>query len=85
MLVGVVLLLAGRMEVALDGDCREMSQQLRAEPVAAPFGHHEQILEVDARFAGQQVVLEFVVDPTGKPTQLASATLARRFLNSWVP
>ena len=32
--------------------------------------------EVDARFAGQQVVLEFVVDPTGKPTQLASATPA---------
>jgi TonB family protein len=32
--------------------------------------------EVDARFAGQQVVLEFVVDPTGKPTLLASATPA---------
>ena len=32
--------------------------------------------EVDARFAGQQVVLEFVVDPTGKPTQLASTTPA---------
>lgn len=31
--------------------------------------------EVDPRFAGQQVVLEFVVDPTGKPTHLASTTL----------
>lgn len=30
--------------------------------------------EVDARFAGQKVELEFVVDPTGKPTLLASAT-----------
>jgi TonB family protein len=32
--------------------------------------------EVDARFVGQQVVLEFVVDPTGKPTQLVSASPA---------
>jgi TonB family protein len=30
--------------------------------------------EVDARFAGQKVELEFVVDPTGTPTLLASAT-----------
>ena len=30
--------------------------------------------EVGSRFAGQQVVIEFVVDPAGKPTQLASAT-----------
>ena len=32
--------------------------------------------EVDSRFAGQQVVLEFVVDATGKPTLLASASPA---------
>jgi TonB family protein len=32
--------------------------------------------EVDARFAGQQVVLEFVVDATGTPTQIASTTPA---------
>ncbi len=30
--------------------------------------------EVATRFAGQQVVLEFVVDPAGKPTLIASAT-----------
>ncbi len=30
--------------------------------------------EVDSRFAGQQVVLEFVVDTTGKPAQIASTT-----------
>ncbi|MDI1337103.1 MAG: TonB family protein [Lacunisphaera sp.] len=30
--------------------------------------------EVATRFAGQLVMLEFVVDPTGKPTHLASAT-----------
>jgi TonB family protein len=30
--------------------------------------------EVSARFAGQQVVLEFVVDATGKPTLIASAS-----------
>ena len=30
--------------------------------------------EVESRFAGQQVVLEFVVDTTGKPTLLASGT-----------
>ena len=30
--------------------------------------------EVESRFAGQQVMLEFVVDPTGKPAQLASTT-----------
>jgi TonB family protein len=30
--------------------------------------------EVESRFTGQQVVLEFVVDTTGKPTLLASGT-----------
>jgi TonB family protein len=30
--------------------------------------------EVSARFAGTQVVLEFVVDPTGKPTSITSVT-----------
>jgi TonB family protein len=30
--------------------------------------------EVDPRFVGQQVVLEFVVDTTGKPTLIASGT-----------
>ncbi|HWA28666.1 MAG TPA: TonB family protein [Lacunisphaera sp.] len=30
--------------------------------------------EVSPKFAGQTVVLEFVVDPTGKPTSIASAT-----------
>jgi TonB family protein len=30
--------------------------------------------EVESRFVGQQVVLEFVVDTTGKPTLIASAT-----------
>ena len=30
--------------------------------------------EVSARFAGAQVVLEFVVDPTGKPTSITSVT-----------
>ena len=30
--------------------------------------------EVAPRFAGQKVMLEFVVDPTGKPTHLASVT-----------
>lgn len=30
--------------------------------------------EVESRFAGSQVVLEFVVDPTGKPTLITSAT-----------
>lgn len=30
--------------------------------------------EVDSRFAGTQVKLEFVVDPAGKPTRIASAT-----------
>jgi len=30
--------------------------------------------EVDARFAGQVVELEFVVDATGKPTLITSAT-----------
>ena len=29
--------------------------------------------EVDPRFAGSQVVLEFVVDPTGKPVHIAPA------------
>ena len=29
---------------------------------------------VASRFAGQQVALEFVVDATGKPTQIASTT-----------
>ncbi len=28
--------------------------------------------DVDSRFAGQKVMLAFVVDPTGKPTQFAS-------------
>lgn len=32
--------------------------------------------EVASRFAGQQVVLEFVVDTTGKPTQIASGSPA---------
>jgi TonB family protein len=32
--------------------------------------------EVESRFAGQQVVLEFVVDTAGKPTLLASLTPA---------
>jgi TonB family protein len=32
--------------------------------------------EVAARFAGQQVVLEFVVDTAGKPTQIASESPA---------
>jgi TonB family protein len=30
--------------------------------------------EVDPRFAGQQVTLEFVVDTTGKPTSITSVT-----------
>ena len=30
--------------------------------------------EVESRFAGQKVMLEFVVDPTGTPTHIASAT-----------
>jgi hypothetical protein len=30
--------------------------------------------EVDPRFAGRQVTLEFVVDPTGKPVQIAPVT-----------
>ena len=30
--------------------------------------------EVESRFAGQQVMLEFTVDTTGKPTQIASTT-----------
>jgi TonB family protein len=30
--------------------------------------------EVESRFVGQQVVLEFVVDTAGKPAQIASAT-----------
>ncbi len=30
--------------------------------------------EVSARFAGKQVVLEFVVDTTGKPTSITSVT-----------
>jgi len=30
--------------------------------------------EVESRFAGQQVMIEFTVDPTGKPTQIASTT-----------
>jgi len=30
--------------------------------------------EVASRFAGEKVVLEFVVDPTGKPTLIASTT-----------
>ena len=30
--------------------------------------------EVSSRFAGKQVVLEFVVDPTGKPTSITSVT-----------
>ncbi len=30
--------------------------------------------EVSAKFAGAQVVLEFVVDPTGKPTSITSVT-----------
>lgn len=30
--------------------------------------------DLESRFAGQKVVLEFVVDPTGKPTRIASAT-----------
>ena len=30
--------------------------------------------EVESRFAGQQVVLEFVVDTTGTPAQIASVT-----------
>jgi hypothetical protein len=30
--------------------------------------------EVESRFAGTQVTLEFVVDPTGKPVHIASAT-----------
>ena len=30
--------------------------------------------EVESRFAGSQVMLEFVVDPTGKPTRIASTT-----------
>ena len=30
--------------------------------------------EVSARFAGAQVVLEFVVDPAGKPTSITSVT-----------
>ncbi len=32
--------------------------------------------EVASRYAGQQVVLEFVVDTTGKPTHLASGSPA---------
>ncbi|MES1168295.1 MAG: energy transducer TonB [Oleiharenicola lentus] len=30
--------------------------------------------EVSSRFAGKQVVLEFVVDPTGTPTSITSVT-----------
>ena len=30
--------------------------------------------EVESRFAGQQLTFEFVVDPTGRPTQIASVT-----------
>jgi TonB family protein len=30
--------------------------------------------EVSSRFVGKQVVLEFVVDPTGKPTSITSST-----------
>lgn len=30
--------------------------------------------EVDSRFSGQKVVLEFVVDATGKPTLMSSST-----------
>ena len=30
--------------------------------------------EVSAKFAGAKVVLEFVVDPTGKPTSITSVT-----------
>ena len=30
--------------------------------------------DVSARFAGSKVVLEFVVDPTGKPTSITSVT-----------
>ncbi len=30
--------------------------------------------EVESRFAGTQVMLEFVVDPTGKPVHIAPAT-----------
>ena len=30
--------------------------------------------EVESRFAGQQVMLEFVVDTTGKPTHIVSVT-----------
>ena len=30
--------------------------------------------EVESRFAGQQLTFEFVVDPTGRPTQIASTT-----------
>ena len=30
--------------------------------------------EVSARFTGAQVVLQFVVDPTGKPTSITSVT-----------
>jgi TonB family protein len=30
--------------------------------------------EVSSRFIGKQVVLEFVVDPTGKPTSITSST-----------
>ncbi len=30
--------------------------------------------EVESRFAGQVVTLEFVVDPTGKPVQIAPVT-----------
>ena len=30
--------------------------------------------EVSAKFTGKQVVLEFVVDPTGKPTSITSVT-----------
>lgn len=30
--------------------------------------------EVESRFAGTQVMLEFVVDPTGKPTLITSAS-----------
>jgi TonB family protein len=30
--------------------------------------------EVESRFSGQKVVLEFVVDTAGKPTHIASAT-----------
>jgi len=30
--------------------------------------------QVNAKFAGQQVMLEFVVDPAGKPTSITSVT-----------